>query len=126
MNFSLNRGVLHLRLKVYEARLKIFYHYCYSFFAFILYIIIIKKTASGIFAKGARKKTRKKYLHCLDLKTWYLKMCSSSFLDDCASGLYITSLYIIFFGKGEQRRKRSKNPSRRSFKLDCSIKNGED
>ena len=47
-------------------------------------------------------------------------------MNDCASELSllrklsladVTSSYIIFFGKGQKRRKRSKNPSGRSFKL---------
>ena len=59
---SSNRGVLHPTIKVYEVRLLIFYHYCYPFFTFHhnLYIMMIKKTASGIFATGTSKKTRKK------------------------------------------------------------------
>ena len=35
-----------------------------------LYIIILEKTASDMFTTGARKKTPKKDLYCLDLKTW--------------------------------------------------------
>ena len=71
---------------MYEVRLPIAYHYCYPFFMFYhsLSILILQKTASGMFTTGARKKTQKS-----TCTVWTQKHgnFSSNFLNDCVSGL---------------------------------------